>query len=132
MSTPFVREMWGPEDEDEEGSPAPTWQELSQAIDRLGEAGRSMILLAGEEEVPHLCIGGGKNGEYILYVMHADGKCYAAVDPEGGEEPVAILVGGDLKEFPARMCVGEATVLRAAKTFYRTGDLDESVAWSDE
>ena len=132
MSEPFVREMWGPEDDDEEGSFEPSWEEVRQAIDRLGEDGASMVLMAGEEEVPHLCIGGGKGGQYILYVTLADGKFYSAVDPEGNDQPVQVLTGGELREFPARLCVGEAIVLRAARTFYESGELEPSVSWSDE
>ena len=132
MKNPFVREMWGPADDDEEGSMEPTWQQVTDAIDRLGEEGSSMLLLAGEEDVPHLCIGGGEDGQYILYVTHADGKFYSAVDPKGGDEPVQVRTGGEVREFPARLCVGEATVLRAARTFFETGELDKTVAWSDE
>lgn len=131
MKRAFVREMFGPEDDDDEGVTEPSWTDVSRAIDRLGEPDCTMIVLAGEQELPHLCIGGGRQGQYILYVMHSEGL-YTAVDPAAGEEPVTIVTGGEAREFPSRMCIGEAEVLRAAKRFFESGDLEKSVAWSDE
>jgi len=80
-----------------------------------------------------LTIGGGPD-RFVTELSEEDYRTrWAAIDPGRGEEPTSLLVGGQLVDYPARLCVDIHTVLAAARTFVsQDGARNQDLTWSIE
>src|SRR5690349_16976748 len=63
-----VIRMDGPEDRAAEELGNPAWQDIESAIRRLNGDTCSLLILGIGDPVPHMGIGGGEDGKYIVYV----------------------------------------------------------------
>jgi hypothetical protein len=105
----------------------PGWQEIRNAISELNERERTLICLHGESET-HMCIGGG-NGQYVCYATYNNDEFYNLIDLSEKTGIVEIIAGGQLGEYPAKMCVDINRVLTAAKHFSEEGKLNPECTW---
>ena len=108
-----------------------TLAEIEAAISRLDGADRSLVLV----ELPSgmtLTVGGGPH-RFVAEVAETDTTRFAVIDPASGDDPIDLVVGGQLVDYPARVCVGREAVLAAARTFVRqSGARDAGLTWSME
>lgn len=111
----------------------PSWEDVEQAIKALDGEVRNDLYLAqglGDPET-FLCVGGG-NGKYLVSGSVEGKRFPTVVIPDGSDEIVSLIVGGQLSEFPRRFIVDLNTALTAAKAFFESGRFGEGdVVWED-
>jgi hypothetical protein len=106
--------------------------EIELAIRALDGARHTLIIV----ELPSgksLTIGGGPD-RFVTELSEEDYRTrWAAIDPTRGDEPATLVVGGQLVDYPARLCVDIDTVLAAARTFVsENGARNQDLIWSVE
>jgi hypothetical protein len=75
-----------------------------------------------------MAIGGGPH-EYIVYLTLDNDIFHYLVDPAKSDAERKLVVGGQEGTYSAKLCVGVAAVMQAAKTFAELGTMDRSVDW---
>ncbi|NEQ36787.1 MAG: hypothetical protein F6K40_11060 [Okeania sp. SIO3I5] len=106
----------------------PTWQQIESAIGELNGTSKTLVTLGADEEI-YMSVGGGAGGQYIVNVTFDNLTFYNLVDLSQLEEVQQLVVGGQLGNYQAKICVDLQTALLAAKTFALAGELEESVSW---
>ena len=111
----------------------PAWEEVKQMILALDGWERTLVTFGNYEEGCYMAVGGGKNGTYIAYISYDDEeRLYHLTDPNGdGTGWEELVVGGQRGRFPADTCVSQKMVLRAAKRFFETQELDPDMRWEE-
>lgn len=130
MSSLKVTRLDGPEDSDRDEMLNPDWLTIEAAIRRLDADSCSLVVLGiGDPPVPHMAIGGGDQGRYVVYATNDNLTFYKAVNPKAGIGKCDLVAGGQLGSYDLRLCVGLDEALRAAKAYAETGSLDRSLTW---
>ena len=105
--------------------------DVEVAVKSLDGAERTLVLI----ELPSgrtLTVGGGPD-LFVTEIAESDTLRWAAIDPTSGDGTVDLVVGGQLVDYPARVCVNRITMLKAARTFVKDdGNRDPAVMWSRE
>jgi hypothetical protein len=126
--------------------PSPTWDEVESAVRRLdGLRYRWLFLWPTTDPADHDPSPGsreymeiiGGNGIYNLRVSFDDGRFGSLHFPEWPDRDVVVLpdpsgfgfVDGVWAESARRVCRDVEVVLRAARHYYDTGSLDQSLPW---
>jgi len=79
-----------------------------------------------------LTIGGGPR-RFVAEVADDPKHRFALIDPSRGGGRIDLVVGGQLVDYPARVCVTIDVVLAAARVFTeQAGARDPGLAWSVE
>ena len=79
-----------------------------------------------------LTIGGGPR-RFVAEVADDSTHRFAVIDPSRGGGRVDLVVGGQLIDYPARVCVTLDVVLAAARVFTeQAGARDPGLTWSIE
>ena len=117
---------------DDQVNPDATLHEVELAIRALDSARHTLVLV----ELPSgksLTIGGGPN-RFVTELSEADFRTrWAVIDPTRGDEPTNLVVGGQLVDYPARLCVDIHAVLAAARAFVsQDGARNQELTWSVE
>ncbi len=108
-----------------------TWDEVRSKIESLDGQSRTLVTLEGDGEV-HMSIGGGA-GRYVVYVTFDNEEFQYLVDrSRDGSEMESIVVGGQMGDYAGRLCVGLPIVLRAARLFGETGEVERSLWERDD
>jgi Immunity protein Imm1 len=108
-----------------------TWDEVRSKIESLDGRSRTLVTLEGDGEV-HMSIGGGA-GRYVVYVTFDNEEFEYLVDrSRDGSEVESIVVGGQMGDYAGRLCVGLPIVLRAARLFGETGEVERSLWERDD
>ena len=88
--TLVVTHMDGPEDRDPAEVENPSWPEIEAAIRRLDGDSYSLLLLGiGPAEVPHMAIGGGDQGRYIVYATPDNKVFHKLINPQAPPRTLA-------------------------------------------
>lgn len=105
----------------------PDLMAIEEAIRRLdGTRYRELGLMA--REATGISISGGWEGRYSCELIRDSENEACLVSPNGSwDEAVKVTKGGE--EVPQRWAVRLDEVLKAAKTYAETGQLDETLAW---
>ncbi len=116
---------------DDEIKPDATIQDVEAAVRGLDGARRTLIRI----ELPSgqaLTVGGGPD-RFVAEVAESDTIRWATVDLTQGDDPVDLVVGGQLAGYPARVCVTKQTALDAVRTFVQQNGLrNPNLSWSVE
>ena len=108
-----------------------TIQDVEAAVRGLDGELRTLILV----ELPSgqtLTIGGGPD-RFVAEVTESDTQRWATIDPTQGNEPIDLVVGGQLVDYPARVCVNKDVVLDAVRAFVEgNGQRSPNLTWSVE
>jgi hypothetical protein len=107
----------------------PSWWAIEGAIRGLDANRWSALTLQGQGET-RMTIGGGA-GRYLAHILTGEGRTKQLVDLARTEGTVPLLVGGYWSSFPRRLLVNLRTVLKAARHFAETGELEQSLSWED-
>ncbi len=108
----------------------PSWSDIADAIKALDGNTRTMINL-GIGGQAHMTIGGGTAGEYVVYATFDNACFHNLLNPTklSSKEKVSLVAGGQLGEYPERLCVPLELVLEAAKAFSDSGVLASGATW---
>jgi Immunity protein Imm1 len=107
-----------------------TWDEVRSKIEALDERLHTLVILARDEV--HMSIGGGA-GRYVVYVTFDNEEFEYLVDrSRDASEMESIVVGGQMGDYAGRLCVGLPIVLRAARLFGETGEVERSLWERDD
>ena len=109
-----------------------SWDEVEKLIYSLDGLKHTQVIFTDEEEDSLICIGGGNEGFYNVYITLDDNESfYDLVNPYGRNDKVLHLVtGGHLGDFEEEICVTIDMVLLAAKTFCMEGVVEEDLTWN--
>ena len=109
-----------------------SWDEVEKLIYSLDGLKHTQVIFTDEEEDSLICIGGGNEGFYNVYITLDDNESfYDLVNPYGRNDIVLHLVtGGQLGDFEEEICVTIDMVLLAAKTFCMEGVVEEDLTWN--
>ena len=105
----------------------PEWERVGEAIKEMNGKEHTVICLQGESKI-HMTIGGGPD-VFVVYASDDDEMFYAAFDPGRGGGSADLNVGQQTNKYPVELLVGKDVVLKAAKLFAETGELDPNVNW---
>jgi hypothetical protein len=65
-----MKYLCGPQDADPRELPNPRWTDIEVAIRQLNVDDRTLVSFGSGTAVPHMAIGGGRDGRYIVYATH--------------------------------------------------------------
>jgi hypothetical protein len=109
-----------------------TLERIAELVRALDADTRTQVILAADDEVPHLAIGGG-DGRYIVEATWDNMEFHRAALPESDSRPegpeVELVVGGQLGRFSPRLCVGLEEALAAAAAFATRVALAPELRW---
>ncbi len=132
MQMLVVTRLDGPDDSDLTEYRNPSWCDIETAIRRLdGNTCTLVILGIGDPPVPHMAIGGGAEGKYIVYVTPDNVIFQRLIDPQARMGKFLLVAGGQRGDYDLKLCVSLSHTLRAAKTYAETGQLDARLAWEE-
>lgn len=109
----------------------PSWQQIESAICELNGKTQTLVTLGADEE-SYMSIGGGEAGKYIVNVTFDGITFYNLVDRSRTEKVESLVVGGQMGNYPAKLCADLQTVLLVAKSFAGTGEVEASVTWQED
>jgi len=125
-----VTEMAGPEDGKPKLLENPDWTDIESAIRRLdGDSCSLLILGIGPASVPHMAIGGGDQGRYIVYATADNVVFHTLINPQAPPGKCLIVAGGERGDYDLQLCVGLTEALQAARTYAESGQLDSTLKW---
>jgi Immunity protein Imm1 len=127
-----VTRMEGPEDYNPAELDNPTCEDIEAAIRRLdGDSCSLLILGIGNPPTPHMAIGGGEHGRYIVYATPDNIVFHKLIDPDAGAGKCLMVAGGQRGNYDLELCVSLTRALRAAKSYAETGGLDPTLTWRE-
>jgi hypothetical protein len=128
--TLVVTRMDGPDDSDPTELENPGWSDIETAIRRLdGDTCSLVILGIGEAEAPHMAIGGGEGGKYIVYTTPDNLTFHKLINPQASAGKCLLVAGGQRGDYELKLCVTLSEALRAARTYAETGQHDPTLPW---
>jgi hypothetical protein len=128
-----VTRLDGPDDANPAEQQNPTWPDIERAIRRLDGDGCSMVSLGiGPPPVPHMAIGGGENGKYIVYATEDNQKFLTLVNPGAPAGKCLLVAGGQRGEYDLRICVDLSAALEAAREYAESGQLATTLTWESK
>ncbi|MFW9260362.1 Imm1 family immunity protein [Nostoc sp. CALU 546] len=109
----------------------PNWLQIEAVIRDLDGKNKSLVTLKSNDET-YINIGGGKSDKYVVTATFNNTKFYVLVDLSKSDEIETLVVGGEEKNYPAKMCVDLLHCLVAARTFTESGKLDALLDWEED
>ncbi|WP_435025666.1 Imm1 family immunity protein [Nostoc sp. CALU 1950] len=109
----------------------PNWLQIEAVIRDLDGKSKSLVTLKSNDET-YINIGGGKSDKYVVTATFNNTKFYVLVDLSKSDEIETLVVGGEEKNYPAKMCVDLLHCLVAARTFTESGKLDALLDWEED
>ena len=129
----FVKFVSGPEDINEQAWPVKKFEEVEETVRELNGMDKSLIILGGKHDTPHMAIGGGKDNQYVAYITFNNKSFFRLVTTtKATKETVEIQAGDDYSDFNANQVIGLEQILTAVKHFCETGKTDPSLLWEEE
>jgi hypothetical protein len=106
-----------------------TLDDVEAAVRALNGAEHSLVVL----ELPSgktVTLGGGPD-RFVAEVAASATERWCAVNPRAAAGTVTLVMGGDVVEPPARLCIDRTAALEAALTFAsQDGALSRRLPWS--
>jgi hypothetical protein len=125
-----VTRLGGPEDLNGTEMPDPGWNDIEDAIKRLNGSDCTLVTLGiGPPPVPHMAIGGGENGKYIVYATVDNAVFYKLINTKALEGKCMLVAGGQQGKYDLKICVSLGDALCAAKTYALFGINDSTLIW---
>ena len=105
----------------------PEWERVLEAIRDMNGKEHTLICLEGERK-KHLTIGGGPD-VFVVYATGDEEAFFTAIGPDKAGGTVDMTVGQQTAKYSAELLVAQEVVVKAAKLFVETGELDRTVLW---
>ncbi|MBN3922774.1 Imm1 family immunity protein [Nostoc sp. NMS4] len=109
----------------------PNWIQIEAAIRELDGKSKTLVTLKSDDET-YMNIGGGKSGKYVGNATFNNKVFDVLVDLSKSDEIETLVVRGQEKKYPAKMCVDLLHCLLAARTFTESGKLDPLLSWEED
>jgi Immunity protein Imm1 len=106
----------------------PSWLAIECAIKNLDGEYRTIASIEGTGAV-RLVVGGGAQGKYIVWVTFDDTEFHTLLSSDRSAEKTLLRIGGQDGDYEKEIIVDVNAALKAAKTFYEFGKLDEELKW---
>ena len=106
LSNLVVTRMDGP-DASDASTENPSWAEIESAIRSLDGKRRTLIILGVGDPTPHMGIGGGGDGKYIVYVTPDNLTFDTLIHPDAPPGKCLLVAGGQLGDYENRICTSE-------------------------
>jgi hypothetical protein len=104
----------------------PTAADVLTAIERLD--GHADVFLNLEKPHAYVAVSGGPE-RYLVTGEMSDDTILQLTDPGAGDEPVPLVVGGQLTDFARHGLVGREKAIEVFMRFLERGDYDPDLAW---
>ncbi len=107
------------------------WNDILKIIKGMDGQLISQITMDNGDEDNYLCIGGGNNGLFNLYISLDDNsKIYTLINSNPIKSKMNKLVtGGQEAYFEDYICVEIKAILEVAKFYYETGEVLDKYNW---
>ena len=76
-----------------------------------------------------MSIGGGPDRYSVVVLIENRHGPFYLIDPSKSDAEIMLVVGGQSIDTPERMTVPLETILKAARVFSESGELEKSLAW---
>jgi hypothetical protein len=106
----------------------PSWVAIEAAIKKLDGEHRTIATIEGTRAA-RLVVGGGSQGQYVVWVTFDNKEFHALCSVERSADKILLRIGGQDGDYEKRIIVDINAVLKAARTFYKFGKLDEKLEW---
>jgi hypothetical protein len=109
----------------------PAWEDIETHIKALDTPKFSSVFLrASNDDV--LTVAGDLAHGFLVFVSDKQGHHYVLASPSSRKGKVTIVIGFQPGEYAKRILVDIDTALKVSRTFYATGERDESVDWTED
>jgi hypothetical protein len=78
-----------------------------------------------------MAIGGGEDGQYIVYATPDNQRFYKVVNPKAPPGKRLLVAGGQRGDYDRKICIGLADAITAAKMYAETGQYDPTLFWEE-
>jgi hypothetical protein len=109
----------------------PSWDCIETAIRRLNGKEHTIATVRGEREA-HMAIGGGKDGQYVVYATFDNLKFFTLASKWNAQTKIELVAGGQEGEYPDNIVVGVDRAIAAAKEFSEDGALNFALWWLEK
>ena len=128
----FIKRLIGPDDSNFLEKEDPSWLDIEAAIRRLNGETSTLLIIAAGDPVPHMGIGGGSGGKYVVYATPDNLTFHNLINPNSPTGSCSLKAGGQWGKYALKMCVDLSHALRAAKTYADSGRCDDGLAWETD
>lgn len=110
---------------------SPSWEDTEVVINKLDGKNTTQICMDNGNEDNYLCIGGGNDGLYNVFVSENDNEnIYTLINSDFQLSVMHKLVtGGQEGDFEDKICVPVQLAKTAAKRYYESGQLHDEYVW---
>ncbi|MHC5595710.1 MAG: hypothetical protein ACYTXC_07045 [Nostoc sp.] len=109
----------------------PNWIQIEAAIRELDGKSKTLVTLKADDET-YMNIGGGNLAKYVVTATFNNKRFDVLVDLSKSDEIETLVVGGEEKNYPVKMCGDLLHCLVAARTFTESGKLDALLSWEED
>jgi hypothetical protein len=110
----------------------PTWDETQRLLIQLRDKPGTQVSLEVADDTWFVFEYVEDFGYYMSGCGPSDRDYFNLIDSRLGDEITQGYLAHELNSFPRYALVGQETLLRAAKTFFESGDRDPSCEWVPE
>lgn len=115
----------------------PTWDDVERAIKALDARTETLVSLSPPSPLGppvgehHMCIGGGKDNQFVVYMTEDNLSFWNLVDHtrDAGSPRVNMLIGGQEGDYSARQCSSREAALLAAREYFNSGGRATGLTW---
>lgn len=110
---------------------SPKWNDAERIIDSMDGKNITQVILSDEDDGDnYLCIGGGNDGRYNVFISKDDNRLlFDLLNPIDDPNVYELVTGGQLGDFDGIYCVDKETAKKAARQFFETGKPDKELKW---
>ncbi|MDE6500705.1 MAG: hypothetical protein K2L10_01250 [Ruminococcus sp.] len=108
----------------------PEWSNVKDILLKLDGQNVSEITMDNGDEDSYLCVAGGNNGLFILYiVLNDNSEFYNLLNPSPENKINRLVTGGQWGDFEDRFCNNLTSVIKVAENYFRTGEISDKYKW---
>lgn len=105
----------------------PAWSQVEDALRSLDAEKETDLTLQSEEQGELVIIGG--SGWYLVSLIRRTGETFDVIDRTKPSFPVQLKMGARPVEYDSQYLCDLETAIRAARRFFETGQMEESLCW---
>jgi len=109
----------------------PTWEDIERAIKALNGSTSTLLMLCENDTrlAKHLCICGGHQGKYAVYIAGANGELHNLINTHGTDENIVVNCDGQGTDYHDWQLVNMDWVLLVSRRFYFDGTAETAFDW---
>lgn len=111
----------------QERTDTPSWEKVEAAIRKLDGMNYVQVSIM-RAEVDGMSVTGGYEGRYLCEIVSPKGS-RLAIDESRSRTVTVKVIGFDEPDYPEYNTISIDAVLKAAHTYYKTGEQDGTLHW---